>query len=103
MERFSVKYVNLIEAPTLAAQISKIDLAIRIGALPDSTLNARRLGSSRVRDAASCRAWLERLRGAGAVPMGKLATTPGLSKSATVGVQLSWPIYTGGAVENRLE
>jgi outer membrane protein len=34
---------------------------------------------------------------------GKLATTPGLSKSATVGVQLSWPIYTGGAVENRLK
>ena len=33
VERFSVKYVNLIEAPTLAAQISKIDLAIRIGAL----------------------------------------------------------------------
>lgn len=33
VERFSVKYVNLIEAPTLAQQIAKIDLAIRIGAL----------------------------------------------------------------------
>jgi len=34
---------------------------------------------------------------------GKLATTPGLSKTATLGVQLNWPIYTGGAVENRLK
>ncbi len=33
VERFSVKYVNLIEATTLAAQIAKIDLAIHIGAL----------------------------------------------------------------------
>jgi outer membrane protein len=34
---------------------------------------------------------------------GRLATAPGLTKSATLGVQLSWPIYTGGAVENRLK
>lgn len=33
VERFSLKYVNLIEAPTLEAQIAKIDLAIRIGEL----------------------------------------------------------------------
>lgn len=33
VERFSIKYVNLIEAPTLATQIAKIDLAIRIGNL----------------------------------------------------------------------
>lgn len=33
VERFSIKYINLIEAPTLAAQIAKIDLAIRIGDL----------------------------------------------------------------------
>ncbi len=34
---------------------------------------------------------------------GKLATTPGLTKSASVGVQMNWPLYTGGAVENRLK
>lgn len=34
---------------------------------------------------------------------GALASTPGLTKSATVGVQMTWPIYTGGAVENRLK
>jgi uncharacterized protein (TIGR04255 family) len=33
VERFSIKYVNLIEAPTLVEQIAKIDMAIRIGAL----------------------------------------------------------------------
>ena len=31
VERFSVKYVNLIEAPTLTEQIAKINLALRIG------------------------------------------------------------------------
>jgi outer membrane protein len=34
---------------------------------------------------------------------GKLATTPGLTKSAALGVQMTWPLYTGGAVENRLK
>ena len=34
---------------------------------------------------------------------GKLATTPGLTKTASVGVQMNWPLYTGGAVENRLK
>lgn len=33
VERFSVKYVNLIRGNSLAEQISKIDLAIRIGSL----------------------------------------------------------------------
>lgn len=31
VERYSVKYVNLIQAPTLAAQISKINVAVRVG------------------------------------------------------------------------
>lgn len=33
VERFSLKYVNLIEAPTITDQISKVDLEIRIGEL----------------------------------------------------------------------
>lgn len=31
VERYSVKYVNLIQAPTLADQIAKINLAVRVG------------------------------------------------------------------------
>ena len=31
VERYSVKYVNLIQAPTLAEQISKINLTVRVG------------------------------------------------------------------------
>jgi outer membrane protein len=34
---------------------------------------------------------------------GKLASTPGLTKSISVGVQMNWPIYTGGSVENRVK
>ena len=33
---------------------------------------------------------------------GNLASTPGVSKSATVGLQLVWPLYTGGATQNRI-
>lgn len=33
VERYSVKYVNLIEAPSIEAQIAKIDLGLRIGLL----------------------------------------------------------------------
>jgi len=33
---------------------------------------------------------------------GSLATTPGVTKSATLGLQLSMPLYTGGANENRV-
>ena len=31
VERYSVKYVNLIQAPTLAAQITKINMAVKVG------------------------------------------------------------------------
>lgn len=31
VERYSVKYVNLIQAPTLADQIAKINMAVRVG------------------------------------------------------------------------
>ncbi|MEI6026254.1 MAG: TolC family outer membrane protein [Betaproteobacteria bacterium] len=34
---------------------------------------------------------------------GSSASLPGLTKSATVGVQLNWPLYTGGATQNRIK
>lgn len=34
---------------------------------------------------------------------GKGATLPGQNTSATVGVQLNWPLYTGGATQNRIK
>ena len=34
---------------------------------------------------------------------GSSATLPGITKSATVGVQLNWPLYTGGATQNRIK
>ena len=33
---------------------------------------------------------------------GKLVSLPGTTATASVGVQLNWPIYTGGSVENRI-
>ena len=33
VERYSIKYVNLIEAPSVAKQIAKINLDLRIGSL----------------------------------------------------------------------
>jgi outer membrane protein len=34
---------------------------------------------------------------------GKGATLPGQNTSATVGVQLNWPLFTGGATQNRIK
>ena len=34
---------------------------------------------------------------------GGLATTPGTTKSASVGVQFNLPLYTGGATQNRIQ
>ena len=33
---------------------------------------------------------------------GSSATLPGNTRNASVGVQLNWPLYTGGSVENRI-
>ena len=33
---------------------------------------------------------------------GRLTTTPGISKTTTVGLQFVLPLYTGGATENRI-
>ena len=34
---------------------------------------------------------------------GSSASLPGITKSATVGVQWNWPLYTGGATQNRIK
>jgi len=34
---------------------------------------------------------------------GSSASLPGITKSATVGVQLNWPLYTGGATQSRIK
>lgn len=78
-------YVDLIE--------ERADLAIRIGALPDSTLNARRLGTSRIRVLASP-AYLDR-HGAPARP-GDLARHRLLGFTAPASLN-TWPLADGGA------
>ncbi|WP_281908975.1 LysR family transcriptional regulator [Massilia varians] len=50
LERYPLVQLELVSGETYVDLIEeRADLAIRIGALPDSTLNARRLGSSRLR------------------------------------------------------
>jgi DNA-binding transcriptional LysR family regulator len=50
MEAYPLVQLELVSGETYVDLIEeRADLAIRIGALPDSTLNARRLGSSRLR------------------------------------------------------
>jgi len=60
IETYPLLRLELISGETVIDLIEeKVDLAIRIGILPDSTLNARRLGTSRLRLLASP-AYLER-------------------------------------------
>ena len=77
-------YVDLIE--------ERADLAIRIGALPDSTLNARRLGSSRLRVLAAP-AYLDK--------HGALASVDALKEHRTLGFTApallnTWPLRHAG-------
>ncbi|MBC3863707.1 LysR family transcriptional regulator [Undibacterium jejuense] len=54
METYPLLRLELISGETVIDLIEeRVDLAIRIGVLPDSTLNARRLGTSRLRILAS--------------------------------------------------
>ncbi|MGG7604168.1 LysR family transcriptional regulator [Massilia sp. BKSP1R2A-1] len=78
-------YVDLIE--------ERADLAIRIGALPDSTLNARRLGASHIRVLAAP-AYLEK--------HGMPATAEDLKAHRTLGFTApaslnTWPLRHAGA------
>ena len=34
---------------------------------------------------------------------GNFATTPGVTSNGSIGVQLSWPLYTGGSTQNRIK
>lgn len=78
-------YVDLIE--------ERADLAIRIGALPDSTLNARRLGASRIRVLAAP-AYLEK-HGAPQAPADLSGhRTLGFTAPASLN---TWPLEQGGA------
>ncbi|MCC2958562.1 LysR family transcriptional regulator [Massilia sp. IC2-477] len=77
-------YVDLIE--------ERADLAIRIGALPDSTLNARRLGASRLRVLAAP-AYIERHGAPESVEALKAHRTLGFTAPATLN---TWPLRHAG-------
>jgi DNA-binding transcriptional LysR family regulator len=77
-------YVDLIE--------ERADLAIRIGALPDSTLNARRLGNSRLRVLAAP-AYLEKHGLPSSVEALKEHRTLGFTAPATLN---TWPLRHAG-------
>ena len=77
-------YVDLIE--------ERADLAIRIGALPDSTLNARRLGSSRLRVLAAP-AYLDKHGAPSSVDALKEHRTLGFTAPALLN---TWPLRHAG-------
>ena len=77
-------YVDLIE--------ERADLAIRIGALPDSTLNARRLGSSRLRVLAAP-AYLDKHGAPASVDALKEHRTLGFTAPALLN---TWPLRHAG-------
>lgn len=78
-------YVDLIE--------ERADLAIRIGALPDSTLNARRLGASRLRVLAAP-AYLDKYGMPQAPSDLERHRTLGFTAPASLN---TWPLAHGGA------
>lgn len=77
-------YVDLIE--------QRADLAIRIGALPDSTLNARRLGTTRLRVLAAP-GYLARHAAPATVEALKAHRTLGFTAPATLN---TWPLRHAG-------
>lgn len=77
-------YVDLIE--------ERADLAIRIGALPDSTLNARRLGASHIRVLAAP-AYLEKHGAPATVEDLKAHRTLGFTAPASLN---TWPLRHAG-------
>ena len=94
LDAFPLVQLELTSGETVVDLIEeRADLAIRIGNLPDSTLNARRLGASRIRVLAAP-AYLER--------HGTPADVPALARHRLLGFSApaslnTWPLAHGGA------
>lgn len=94
LDAYPLVQLQLTSGETVVDLIEeRADLAIRIGNLPDSTLNARRLGASRIRVLAAP-AYLER-HGA-PVTVAELARHRLLGFSAPASLN-TWPLAHGGA------
>lgn len=94
LDAYPLVQLELTSGETVVDLIEeRADVAIRIGQLPDSTLNARRLGTSRIRVLAAP-AYLER-HGAPA-SVAELAQHRLLGFSAPASLN-TWPLVHGGA------
>jgi DNA-binding transcriptional LysR family regulator len=94
LDAYPLVQLELTSGETVVDLIEeRADLAIRIGSLPDSTLNARRLGSSRVRVLAAP-AYLEGHGRPGSVAELARHRLLGFSKPATLN---TWPLAHAGA------
>ncbi|OON62198.1 LysR family transcriptional regulator [Massilia sp. KIM] len=94
LERYPLVQLELVSGETYVDLIEeRADLAIRIGALPDSTLNARRLGASRIRVLAAP-SYLDK-HGVPGEPA-ELARHRTLGFTAPASLN-TWPLRHGGA------
>ena len=94
LDAYPLVRLELTSGETLVDLIEeRADLAIRIGNLPDSTLNARRLGTSRIRVLAAP-GYLERHGTPGEVAELARHRLLGFSAPATLN---TWPLAHGGA------
>ncbi|QOL48044.1 LysR family transcriptional regulator [Massilia litorea] len=94
LDAYPLVQLELTSGETVVDLIEeRADMAIRIGTLPDSTLNARRLGSSRVQVLAAP-AYLERYGRPGSVAELARHRLLGFSKPATLN---TWPLAHAGA------
>jgi DNA-binding transcriptional LysR family regulator len=94
LEAYPLVRLELTSGETVVDLIEeRADLAIRIGSLPDSTLNARRLGTSRLRVLAAP-AYLERHGAPASVADLARHRLLGFAAPATLN---TWPLAHGGA------
>ena len=93
LDQFPLVQLELVSGETYVDLIEeRADLAIRIGALPDSTLNARRLGSSRLRVLAAP-AYLDKHGAPSSVDALKEHRTLGFTAPALLN---TWPLRHAG-------